>query len=120
VTVAGLDDAGLWLAGVTAGLTALVVIVRYVRRLIRWSLTIAREIAELHEIAVYEMRPNGGGSIKDHAGQVPDVVTRLGLVSQQIAEQGHVLREHLILVDREKRAMWQAIEAVARAQPPED
>lgn len=127
LSIAGLDDWGLWLAGVAAGLTALVVffrairwVVRLVRRIVQWAVLVAQEISELHELAQYELRPNGGGSIKDHAAQVPALVGRVDVLAEQVAGQRQVLDDHLTAATQEQTSMWDAIQAIARSQPPEE
>jgi hypothetical protein len=118
--LAHLDDYGLYVAGVVAGLTALGFLLKGARRLIRWAVGLGRTIDALNDLAQYELRPNHGGSLKDHAAQVPPLVGRVDALAEQVAGQRRILDEHLLASTSEQQSMWSAIEAIAKASPPEE
>ena len=118
--IANADNWGLWIAGVVAGLTALGFLLRGLRRGIRWILNLGRTLDALNDLAQYELRPNHGGSIKDHAAQVPPLVQRVNELAEQVAGQRDILDNHLTASTSEQQSMWSAIEAIAKASPPEE
>lgn len=77
-----LADYGGLLASITAGLTAL-------GWLVRRGLKVARQIDALHDLAQYELKPNGGGSIKDKVNQIPGLVMRVGALETAVKDLQH-------------------------------
>jgi hypothetical protein len=114
-----LDDWGYWVGGVITGLGMLGLVGKWIRGLVRWALKMSREIDALHDLAQYELRPNHGGSLKDHAAQVPPLVAKVETLTAEVAAQGHTLTEHMSAATSEQTSMWQAIEAIAKSSPPE-
>jgi hypothetical protein len=115
-----LDDWGLWIAAVTAGATALGFMLKMLRRLVRWAMDMGRTLDALNDLAQYELRPNHGGSLKDHAAQVPPLVRRVEELASQVSGQQQILDNHLTAATSEQQSMWSAIEAIAKASPPEE
>lgn len=93
-----LADHSLWLAAVTAGLTALGLLLRRTVRGIRWARRQAREwarrFAALEGLVHHELTPNSGSSVKDQLGRIERRLTEVdgrayltaGLLSQHVQE----------------------------------
>lgn len=111
------DDTGVWLAGVVAGIGALGWLAR---RIYRWAHRLARMVETVHDLASYELTPNGGGSIKDRVGRLADADERTAEAINAIVDRVERLETVVAAYTGEQKQMWGAIEAVARATPPED
>ena len=77
--VSHLDDGGLWLAAVVAGLTALGWLLRKGRRGYLRLKPWVQRIDVVLDLAEYELQHNGGGSIKDS-------VSKIGGIERDVAE----------------------------------
>lgn len=86
--LANLDDYGLWLAAVVAGLGALGWLVRHVVKILRATTArfkeIGRKIDTLEELAGYELNHNGGGSIKDRVAGIPVLANKVHTLEQSL------------------------------------
>ena len=76
-------------------------------------------IAKMHELE-HEVKPNGGSSLKDGLNRVEARLAegdgRFGEMASELAE----LRKSLGTLAEAQPQLWAAIEAIARATPPED
>ena len=91
-----LDDYGLWLAAVVGGLGALGWLGRRVYRIARTIIErahdVARKIDTLDALAGYELKANGGGSIKDRVGKIPSLEAAVADLTAQAASHERNLR----------------------------
>jgi len=71
--VSHLDDGGLWLAAVVAGLTALGWILRKLRRGYLRVKPWVRRVDIVLDLAEYELQHNHGGSIKDAVSKIEGI-----------------------------------------------
>lgn len=118
--LAHLDDGGLWLAAVVAGLTALGWFLRKtwrgIRRARRWWREVAKpfavKAAVVLDLAEYELQHNGGGSIKDAAAMLPGIEVDVAALKKDVAtlkEGDRVLREGAVLIAERAADMRQAL-----------
>ena len=61
----------------------------------------------------HEVHTNNGSSMRD-------AVNRIEAALKKTAEEAATLRQSVADSTAEQQSMWKAIEAIAKAQPPED
>lgn len=103
--LAHLDDGGLWLAAVVAGLTALGWLLRKMWRGYRKLDAFMKKADVVLDIAAYEMQHNGGGSIKDAASKLPGIERDVA----ELKAGAQVLREGAIGIAAGAAEMRQAL-----------
>lgn len=117
----------IWVAAVSAGLVALAAVARKVRAawrvgVTRWHAWEARFDA-LNSLVQHELRPNTGSSLKDAVERVETRQERhladAARVAGQIEQRLGRLEDVMGTAADAQAAMWPAIEAVAKAQPPD-
>jgi hypothetical protein len=120
MNLGAIGDYGLALAGIVAGFGALGWAVKKTRQVFRWANRLTRTIDALNDLAQYELNHNGGGSIKDHAAKVPALVEKVDAIDGRLTEHLGTSEAALLAGHKEGERMWSAIEALAKAQPPEE
>lgn len=99
---------------ICGGLAAIFVFCRMlyrgVQRLVRAILLAGHRIERMNDLIDYELQPNGGGSIKD----------RIAGTQSAIGDLNHRFDLHLAANARDTAAMWSAIEAIAKSEPPKE
>lgn len=117
------DDLGLWLAAVVAGLTALGWMARKVWRAWRSARPWINKAKAVLDLAEYELQHNGGGSIKDAVALIePLRVEAAGLRESFTVhlEQSTVRDSRLDRVDQALSDLAAAMPVVARSTPHPD
>ena len=111
--VSHLDDGGLWLAAVVAGLTAAGWLLRKLRRGYLRVKPWVRRVDIVLDLAEYELQHNHGGSIKDAVSKIAgiekdvadlkagDLLLREGakVIADRAAEMRAVLDEHAVALN---------------------
>ena len=136
-----LDDGGLWLAAVVAGLTALGWILRKLRRGYLRVKPWVKRVDIVLDLAEYELQHNHGGSIKDAVSKIEgierdvadlkagDLLLREGaqIIADRAAEMRQALDDHVKqandIHDEQAAAIAHLAEAlpiVARSTPHPD
>ena len=115
-----LGDYGLWLGGCASGLAAIGYGWRQAKKVIRWGRKLTRTVDALNDLAQYELNHNGGGSIKDHAAKVPALVEQVSRLDSRFTEHLSTSDAAVLAGHAEGERMWAAIEALAKANPPEE
>ena len=100
-----LDDGGLWLAAVVAGLTALGWILRKMRRGYLRIKPWVRRVDIVLDLAEYELQHNHGGSIKDAVSKIAGIEKDV----TDLKEGDKVLREGAALIAEKAADMRQAL-----------
>lgn len=107
----------VWTAAISGGLAGFLYITAKVRRGIRtlWGFAkdVRRRMNALEDLLNHELNPNSGTSLKD-------AVTRLDRAVADQSERLDTLEDHLGTLADSQRAIWPAIEAVAKAEPPKE
>lgn len=119
MNIGDLGDYGLALAGIVAGFGAIGWAGKNIREGYKWALRLGRTVDALNDLAQYELNHNGGGSIKDHAAKVPALVDKVDGIERRLGEHLDASVAASTAATAEANQMWAAIEAVAKAQPPE-
>lgn len=118
-----MDDVGLWLAAVVAGFTALGWIARKVWRVWRSARPWIEKAKAVLELAEYELRHNGGGSIKDAVALIQPLQVEAQGIRQAFTvhlEQAAVRDTRLDRVDQALSDLAAAMPVVARSTPHPD
>lgn len=112
-----LERAAIFIAAISAGLAGLALLVQRFRRWTKrtWALALElrRRAKALEDLLNHELNPNSGTSIKDAVHRLEDKVAGN-------SERLTSLEEHLDTLAEAQRHVWPAIEAVARAAPPNE
>ena len=107
------DDIGLWLAAVVAGLTALGWMARKVWQAWRSARPWIDRAKAVIDLAEYELQHNGGGSIKDAVARIQP----LQLEAQGIREAFTIHLEQSAVRDSRLDRVDQALSDLAAAMP---
>mgnify|MGYP006869255993 CR=1 FL=1 len=110
------DDIGVWIAAVVAGLTALGWVGNRLRRAYRAARPWIDRAKAVVELAEYELQHNGGGSIKDAVAQIPVMNDRFAIHIVQAA----VRDDRLTKVETALTNLAEALPVVARSTPAPD
>lgn len=128
-----LDDYGVWVAAVVAGLGAIGWLSRHLMRTYsktyKWFKETAGRIDGILVVADYQLNNNGGGSLIDKVekGIANDrrIEEKVDAISAQFAEhinaQTDVLQSQSDTLQAQAeagKALWPAVQAIAEAQPP--
>ena len=117
------DDIGLWLAAVVAGLTALGWMARKVWRAWRSARPWIDRAKAVIDLAEYELQHNGGGSIKDAAALIEPLRQEAAGLREafgQHLDQARGRDDRLDRVDQALSDLAAAMPVVARSAPHPD
>ena len=120
MNIGDIGDTGLALGGIATGAAAVGYAWRKSKQVIRWGRRLTRTVDALNDLAQYELTHNGGGSIKDHAAKVPALVEKVDAIDERLTDHLGTSEAALLAGHKEGERMWSAIEALAKANPPEE
>jgi hypothetical protein len=113
--LSSLERWAVFLSAMAAGALAIGVLgrmaLRGIRRLTGWVREGLRRFDALDQLVQHELRPNSGGSLYDK-------LTRLDQARAEHSRRLASVESSITTMAESQSAMWPAIEAIARAEPP--
>ncbi len=114
--LANLDDYGVWIAAVVGGLVALGWLAKKTRQGIREIRHFTNDIRKVLRVADHQLTNNGGTSLLDKVDRIERNLDAVTEVVDGLAER---FDDHLTTLAEANRAMWPAVEQIAKSTPPD-